>query len=606
MSVPSVAGSTHPYRTHTCGDLGVSNVNDDVRLSGWCHRVRDLGGLRFVDLRDHYGVTQVVLDPSSPGFAASAALAPETVVRIDGTVRMRPEGTANPALATGEVEVAARAVEVLGAVEGELPLPVAGRQEYPEDTRLRYRFLDLRRERPHANIVKRAAVIRFLRAQMEARGFLEMQTPILTASSPEGARDFLVPSRLHPGKFYALPQAPQMFKQLAMVSGFDRYFQVAPCFRDEAARSDRSPGEFYQLDVELAFATQEDVFAVVEPVLRATFEAFGEGKAVRPGPFPRIPYRESMLRYGSDKPDLRYGLRLEDYAPVMGSHDMGLPPLREAMAGGAVARAVRVPGGAARPNRWFKEVEGWAVSAGAQGLGHFVVREDRSLGGPLAKWLGPDAAAAAFAAHGTGEGEALSPGDAVFVLVGREPGLSRVAGQLRVRLAEACGLFEDGFAFCWVTDFPMYERDEETGAVGFSHNPFSMPQGGMEALAGDPLEVLAYQYDVVCNGIELSSGAIRNHRPDVMERAFAVAGYSKGELEARFGGMLSALRLGAPPHGGIAPGIDRMVMMLCGEANIREVVLFPMNQRGEDLMMGAPSAVDPGQLKELRISCVGP
>jgi aspartyl-tRNA synthetase len=607
MDVSEVAGShPHPYRTHTCGRLDLSNANDAVRLSGWCHRIRHLGGVAFLDLRDHYGITQVVVEPSSPAFAALGALRPETVVRVDGTVRTRPPGTENAELSTGGIELAASAIEVIGAVVGDLPMQVFGDTDYPEETRLRYRFLDLRRDRPHANVVKRSRIIRHLRHEMEARGFLELQTPILTASSPEGARDFLVPSRLHPGKFYALPQAPQQFKQLAMMSGFDRYFQIAPCFRDESARADRSPGEFYQLDIEMAFATQEDVFGVVEPVVRRLYELFGEGRRIAEGAFPRIPYAEAMLLYGSDKPDLRYGLPLADYAPVMTAQDMGLAPLAEAVAGGAGVRALRIPGGALRGGRWFKEIEGFAVAEGAKGLAHLVVREDGSLGGSLAKWLGPEAREAAFSTVHA-DGGRLSAGDAVLVLVEREPVLSRIAGRLRTRVASDLDLIrEDAFAFCWVVDFPMYERDEETGRIDFSHNPFSMPQGGLAALDGDPLQVKAYQYDLVCNGIELSSGAIRNHRPEIMERAFALAGYDAATLESRFGGMLSALRLGAPPHGGIAPGIDRMVMMLCGEENLREVVLFPMNQRGEDLMMGAPSLVDPAQLAELHLVAAAP
>jgi aspartyl-tRNA synthetase len=591
----------HRYRTHTCGALRESDIGGEVRVSGWCHRIRDHGGLLFIDLRDHYGITQVVADPDSPAFKAAEKLRSEWVVRIDGKVRMRPEGTQNPELPTGAVEVFITDIEVLSAA-GELPLPVFGEQEYPEEIRLKYRFLDLRRDRLHANIMKRGAIIESIRRRMREQGFFEFQTPILTASSPEGARDFLVPSRLHPGKFYALPQAPQQFKQLVMISGFDRYFQIAPCFRDEDARADRSPGEFYQLDVEMSFVTQEDVFAAVEPVLRGVFEEFGDGKPVT-SKFSPIPYAEAMLRYGTDKPDLRNPLVIVDVTEEFNAPDVEFKAFKN-----KIVRAIKVPGAAERPRSFFDKLNEWArKDMGAPGLGYAAFhREDAqtaSMSGPIAKFL-PLGVMRSLEAKC-----ALNSGDVLFFSAGSESQASKLAGAARTKLAEELGLInKDRFEFCWIVDFPMYEWNEEEKKIDFSHNPFSMPNVTPEDfLKLDPndhatiLGIKAIQYDIVCNGVELSSGAIRNHRPDVMRKAFAIAGYDESVLEQKFGGMLRALSYGAPPHGGIAPGIDRIVMLLCGEENLREVVLFPMNQRAEDLLMGAPSEVSPKQLRELHI-----
>ncbi|MBW8271267.1 aspartate--tRNA ligase [Caldovatus aquaticus] len=587
----------HPYRTHTCGALRASDAGTTARLSGWVHRKRDHGGLLFVDLRDHYGITQCVVAQGSPAFATLDQVRPESVVTVTGEVVRREPGTVNPKLPTGEIELRVREVAVLSAAEV-LPFPVAGDAEYPEELRLRYRFLDLRRERPHRNIMLRSQVIASIRRRMIEAGFTEFQTPILTASSPEGARDYLVPSRLHPGTFYALPQAPQQFKQLIMVAGFDRYFQIAPCFRDEASRADRSPGEFYQLDFEMSFVTQEDVFAAIEPVLAGVFEEFadftGTRRAVTKPPFPRIPYEQAMLEFGTDKPDLRNPLRIRDVTAAFAGSSFGLFA-RIAAAGGAV-RAIPAPGAAARPRSFFDGMNEWAREQGAAGLG-YIVFEGGEAKGPIARNLEAERIAAIREACGLGDG------DAVFFAAGRKDAAAKLAGQARIRLGQELGLCEkDAFRFCWVTDFPMYERNEETGLIEFSHNPFSMPQGGLEALnTKDPLEIKAYQYDIVCNGIELSSGAIRNHRPDIMLRAFEIAGYPPEEVERRFGGMLNAFRYGAPPHGGSAPGIDRIVMLLADEPNIREVILFPMNQQAQDLMMGAPAPVDEARLKELHI-----
>ena len=587
----------HAYRTHTCAALRASDAGATVRLSGWVHRKRDHGGLLFIDLRDHYGITQCVLAQGSPVFAAADALRPESVVTITGEVVRREGGTVNPKLPTGEVEVRARelAVQSEAAV---LPIQVAGEAEFPEDLRLRYRFLDLRRERQHRNILLRAGVIASIRRRMIESGFTEFQTPILTASSPEGARDYLVPSRIHPGTFYALPQAPQQFKQLAMVAGFDRYFQIAPCFRDEASRADRSPGEFYQLDFEMSFVTQEDVFAAIEPVLAGVFEEFagwnGTQRAVTPAPFPRIPFDEALLEFGSDKPDLRNPLRIRDVTEQFRGGAFGL--FARNIEKGSVVRAIPAPGAGGNPRSFFDKLNEWAREQGAGGLG-YITFEGGEARGPIARNLEPDRAAAIRAACGLGDG------DAVFFACDKAAAAAKLAGQVRTRLGTELGLLEqDCYRFCWVTDFPMYERNEDTGQIEFSHNPFSMPQGGLEALdTMDPLAIKAFQYDIVCNGIELSSGAIRNHRPDIMLRAFAIAGYSAEHVEARFGGMLNAFRFGAPPHGGSAPGIDRIVMLLADEPNIREVILFPMNQQAEDLMMGAPAPVEPARLKELHI-----
>jgi aspartyl-tRNA synthetase len=629
----------HRYRTHTCGALRESDIGAEVRLSGWCHRIRDHGGLLFIDLRDHYGITQCVVDPDSPAFEAMDKLRPEWVVRIGGKVRKRPEDTENPELPTGAVEVFIAHIEVLSTA-AELPLPVAGEQEYPEETRLKYRFLDLRRERLHANIIKRGKIIDSVRRRMKEQGFFEFQTPILTASSPEGARDFLVPSRLHPGKFYALPQAPQQFKQLVMISGFDRYFQIAPCFRDEDARADRSPGEFYQLDVEMSFVTQEDVFAAVEPVLRGVFEEFADGKPVTPK-FPRIPYAQALTKYGTDKPDLRNPIEMADVSAHF--RDSGFKVFSRILGASPENQvwAIPAPGGGSRA--FCDRMNSWAQGEGQPGLGYIFWRQDesgsagnfegtldlsdpdqknlrdkvegllkegrvsqaiRALGaGPIANNLGPDRTQQLRAQLG------LNAGDAAFFVAGDPAHFYRFAGEARKKIGEELGLVaKDCFEFCWIVDFPMYEWNEEEKKIDFSHNPFSMPNVAAEDfLKLDPndretiLGIKAIQYDIVCNGVELSSGAIRNHRPDVMRKAFAIAGYDESVLEEKFGGMLRALSYGAPPHGGIAPGIDRIVMLLCGEENLREVVLFPMNQRAEDLLMGAPSEVTAKQLRELHI-----
>ncbi len=591
----------HRYRTHKCGELREADIGKEARLSGWCHRIRDHGGLLFIDLRDHYGITQVVADPDSPSFKEAEKLRSEWVVRIDGKVRKRPAGTENPDLPTGAVEVYISDIEVLGPA-GELPMPVFGDQEYPEEIRLKYRFLDLRREQLHKNIMLRGAVIDSIRRRMKEQGFFEFQTPILTASSPEGARDYLVPSRIHPGKFYALPQAPQQFKQLIMVSGFDRYFQIAPCFRDEDARADRSPGEFYQLDLEMSFVTQQDVFDAVEPVMRGVFEEFSGGKPVTPK-FPLIPYKEAMLKYGSDKPDLRNPLVIADLTEEFNDASVTFNAFKNVIKAGGVVRGIPAPGAAAQPRSFFDKLNDWArQDMGAPGLGYVVFEADGGKG-PIAKFIPPDVQARIMAKAG------IKAGDAVFFAADKPAGAARLAGAARTRIGEDLGLIaKDRFELCWIVDFPMYEWNEEEKKIDFSHNPFSMPNLGLEDfLALDPadhekiLGLKAIQYDIVCNGTELSSGAIRNHRPDVMKKAFAIAGYPEDVLEQKFGGMLRALSLGAPPHGGIAPGIDRIVMLLAGEENLREVVLFPMNQRAEDLMMGAPSEVTPKQLRELHI-----
>jgi len=592
----------HRYRSHTCGALRAANIGQEVRLSGWVHRVRDHGGVLFVDLRDHYGITQVVADPDSPAFPQVETLHAEWVIRVDGKVRRRPGGTENPELPTGEVEVYISTVEVLGPA-GELPMPVFGDQEYPEEIRLKYRFLDLRRERLHQNIMLRGEVIDSIRRRMKEQGFFEFQTPILTASSPEGARDYLVPSRIHPGKFYALPQAPQQFKQLIMVSGFDRYFQIAPCFRDEDARADRSPGEFYQLDLEMSFVTQQDVFDAVEPVMRGVFEEFADGKPVTPK-FPMIPYADAIRQYGTDKPDLRNPIKMQDVSETFrGSGFKVFARILETSAKNQVW-AIPAPTGGSRA--FCDRMNSWAQGEGQPGLGYifFVEEGGQTLGrGPVANNVGPERTEALRAQLG------LKAGDAVFFVAGDPNVFVKFAGPARTRVGEELKLVDkERFEFCWIVDFPMYEWNEEEKKIDFSHNPFSMPNIEPEAFlkldANDKdtlLALKAIQYDIVCNGIELSSGAIRNHRPDVMKKAFAIAGYPEETLEQKFGGMLRALSLGAPPHGGIAPGIDRIVMLLAGEENLREVVLFPMNQRAEDLLMGAPSEVTPKQLRELHI-----
>ncbi len=583
----------HPYRTHSCAELCGGDAGQLARLSGWVHSKRDHGGLLFIDLRDHHGITQVVVAPSSGLLEAAEKLRVESVITVTGEVVGRESGTLNPKLATGEIELRAQTLDVQSAA-AVLPLQVAGSETYPEELRLKYRYIDLRREKLHRNMMLRAGVIASLRRRMTLQGFTEFQTPILTASSPEGARDFLVPARLHPGRFYALPQAPQQFKQLAMVAGFDRYFQIAPCFRDEAARADRSPGEFYQLDFEMAFATQEDVFATLEPVMAGVFEEFAEGRVVSPPPFERIAYDAALALYGSDKPDLRNPLRITDVTQQFTGSGFGL--FARIAADGGQVRAIPAPGAASRPRSFFDKLNEWARGEGAGGLGYIIFEADGAKG-PIARNLEPDRAEAIRAACG------LQAGDAVFFAAGSGAEMVRFSGLVRGRVAAELDLIvADAFRFCWITDFPMYEINEETGRIDFSHNPFSMPQGGMDALnRQDPLSIKAFQYDIVCNGVELSSGAIRNHLPEVMIRAFEIAGYTQADVEARFGGMLNAFRYGAPPHGGSAPGIDRMVMLLADEPNIREVILFPLNQQGEDPMMGAPAPADPARLKELSL-----
>jgi aspartyl-tRNA synthetase len=588
-----VTASLHAYRTHTCGALRLADSGNSVRLSGWLHRKRDHGGLMFVDLRDHHGLTQLVADPATPGFEVLERLRAESVVRIDGEVVARAADAVNPGLATGEIEVRVRAVEVLSEA-AELPLPVFGEPDYPEDIRLRYRYLDLRRETLHRNIVLRSRVIDSIRRRMIDQGFLEFQTPILTASSPEGARDFLVPSRLHPGTFYALPQAPQQFKQLLMVSGFDRYFQIAPCFRDEDLRADRSL-EFYQLDVEMSFVTQDDVFAAIEPVMHGLFTEFGEGKRVTAYPFPRIPYREAIAKYGSDKPDLRNPLVMQDVSEAFRDGGFGVFARILETAGNAVW-AIPAPGAGSRA--FCDRMNSWAQGEGQPGLGYVFWREGEEGGaGPIARNLGPERISDIAAQLG------LGVGDAAFFVGGDPKTFYKFAGAARTRVATELGLVdEDQFAFCWIVDFPMFELNGETNHVDFSHNPFSMPQGELAALNDkDPLEIVAYQYDIVCNGHELCSGAIRNHRPEVMLKAFEIAGYDAETVERDFAGMISAFRHGAPPHGGLAPGIDRIVMLLAGATAIRDVIAFPLNQQGQDLMMNAPSAVRDSQLKELSL-----
>ncbi len=588
----------HAYRTHNCAALTKANVGETVRLSGWIHRKRDHGGVLFVDLRDHFGLTQIVADEDSPALPILDGLKLESVVTIDGDVKARAEGTTNDNLPTGDIEVFARAVSVQSKAN-ELPLPVAGEQDYPEDIRLKYRFIDLRRETMHNNIMLRSQVISSIRRRMTDQGFNEIQTPILAASSPEGARDYLVPSRLHPGSFYALPQAPQMFKQLLMVAGFDRYFQIAPCFRDEDLRADRSP-EFYQLDLEMSFVTQEDVFQALEPVLAGVFEEFAGGKSVTPsGEFPRIPYKEAMLKYGSDKPDLRNPLLISDVTSHFTKSGFGL--FEKIVGGGGVVRVVPAPKTNEKSRKFFDDMNNWARGEGFAGLG-YVTRKGGEFGGPIAKNHGPDLMAKLYYELGLGDDDGL------FFAAGKEKEAAKLAGAARTRVAEELDLIEEGcFKFCWIVDFPMFEYDEEQKKVDFSHNPFSMPQGEMEALeTQDPLDILAWQYDIVCNGYELSSGAIRNHKPEIMYKAFELAGYDNATVDKEFGGMIEAFKLGAPPHGGSAPGIDRIVMLLADEPNIREVIAFPLNQKAQDLMMGAPSGVSNAQLRDVHIRVVEP
>jgi len=582
----------HRYRSHTCGALRDANIDQTVRLSGWCHRIRDHGGLLFIDLRDHYGLTQCVADPDSPAFKDAERLRAEWVVRIDGRVRRRPEGTDNPDLPTGAVEVFINEIEVLGEA-AELPLPVFGELEYPEDTRLKYRFLDLRREKLHQNIMTRGAIVDSMRRRMKDQGFFEFQTPILTASSPEGARDFLVPSRIHPGKFYALPQAPQQYKQLLMMSGFDRYFQIAPCFRDEDPRADRLPGEFYQLDVEMSFVTQEDVFAAMEPVITGVFEDFANGKKVTQK-WPRIPFAESIRKYGTDKPDLRNPLEMQDVSEhFRGSGFKVFARMLEDTKN--QVWAIPGPGGGSRA--FCDRMNSWAQGEGQPGLGYIMWREGGEGAGPLANNIGPERTEAVRAQLG------LKAGDAAFFVAGDPAKFWKFAGLARTKVGEELNLIDkDQFALAWIVDFPMYEYNEEDKKVDFSHNPFSMPQGGLEALTTqDPLTIKAFQYDIACNGYEIASGGIRNHKPEAMVKAFEIAGYGEETVIERFGGMYRAFQYGAPPHGGMAAGVDRIVMLLCGTTNLREISLFPMNQRAEDLLMGAPSDVTPKQLRELHI-----
>ena len=617
------AGGVHRYRSHTCGALRKGDVGRAVRLSGWVHRVRDHGGLLFIDLRDHYGITQVVADPDSPAFKIAESVRSEWVVRVDGELRDRPAGTVNPELPTGEIELFASEIEVLSAAK-ELPIPVFGDAEYPEDLRLKYRFLDLRREALHKNILLRNEIIGSIRRRMRDSGFFEFQTPILTASSPEGARDFLVPSRIHPGKFYALPQAPQQFKQLIMIAGFDRYFQIAPCFRDEDARADRSPGEFYQLDLEMSFVEQEDVFQAVEPVMCGLFEEFANGKPVT-AKFPRIAYDDAIKKYGSDKPDLRNPIEMQDVTEHF--RDSGFKVFAGMIEKDPKARvwAIPAPGGGSRA--FCDRMNSWAQGEGQPGLAYIIWRKsvpDDNLrmlaklspaereeyfekhgtmeaAGPVAKNIGPELAEAIRLQLN------LKSGDAAFFAAGNPAKFYKFAGEARTKVGRELKLIDDNkFEFCWIVDFPMYEWNEEEKKIDFSHNPFSMPQGGLAALEGaksndELLALKAYQYDIVCNGVELSSGAIRNHLPEIMYKAFAIAGYGPEVLEAKFGGMLKALQYGAPPHGGIAPGIDRIVMLLAGAINLRDVIMFPMNQQAQDLLMGAPSEVSPKQLRELHI-----
>jgi aspartyl-tRNA synthetase len=602
----------HPYRTHTSGALRAADAGTTARLSGWVHAKRDHGGLLFIDLRDHYGITQCVFAADTPAFSAANAVRVESVITVTGQVVPREPGTVNPRLPTGEIELRAIELVVQSAAEV-LPIQVAGEEKFPDELRLKYRFIDLRRDKTHRNMMLRAGVIASIRRRMIEAGFTEFQTPILTASSPEGARDFLVPARLHPGKFYALPQAPQQFKQLLMVAGFDRYFQIAPCFRDEASRADRSPGEFYQLDFEMSYVTQEDVFNTIEPVIAGVFEEFADGRGVTSPPFRRIPYEQAMLDYGSDKPDLRNPLLISDVTAAFAGSGFGL--FARVTESGGVVRAIPAPGAASRPRSFFDKLNEWAKEAGAGGLGYIIYREGLDIerkiralefnqteldrisaqgeiplaAGPIARHLTADQLVAIADQCG------LKSGDAVFFVAGKKDEAGKFASLVRTRLGEELGLIEkDAFRFCWITDFPMYELNEETRQIDFSHNPFSMPQGGLEALnSQDPLSIKAFQYDIVCNGIELSSGAIRNHRPDIMIRAFEIAGYTADEVEARFAGMLNAFRYGAPPH--------RIVMLLADEPNIREVILFPLNQQGEDLMMGAPAEIHPSRWKDLRL-----
>ncbi|MEM7687674.1 MAG: aspartate--tRNA ligase [Pseudomonadota bacterium] len=589
----------HLYRSHTCAQLSAANVGETVRLSGWLHRKRDFGGVLFIDLRDHYGITQVVADVDSPALPVLDRLRAESVVTIEGEVKARSADTVNPKLETGEIEVFARSITVQSEA-AELPLPVADEQPYPEDTRLKYRFLDLRRETLHKNLMTRTQIVADIRARMNAAGFNEFSTPILTASSPEGARDFLVPSRLHSGQFYALPQAPQQYKQLLMVAGFDRYFQIAPCFRDEDPRADRLPGEFYQLDLEMSFVTQEEVWDTMEPVMAGVFEAFADGKPVtKAGEFPRIPHAEAMMKYGTDKPDLRNPLIISDVTSHFEKSGFGL--FEKIVGGGGVVRVIPAPNTNEKSRKFFDDMNNWARKEGYAGLG-YVTRKGGEFGGPIAKNHGADRMAELYAELGLGDNDGL------FFAAGKAADAAKLAGAARIEVGEQLDLIDqDRFDLAWIIDFPFYEYDEDAKKVDFSHNPFSMPQGELDALENtDPLEINAYQYDLVCNGYEIASGSIRNHKPETMVKAFEIVGLSQEDVEREFGGMYRAFQYGAPPHGGMAAGVDRIVMLLVGAKNLREVTLFPMNQKAEDLLMGAPSRPEPAQLRELHLRVVEP
>jgi len=594
---PASTGA-HPYRSHTCGALDSDAVGQNVRLSGWVHRKRDHGGVLFVDLRDHYGITQIVADSDSAALPVLESLRVESVVTINGVVKARAAGTVNPNLPTGAIEVFAREADVLSRAE-ELPMPVAGEQEYPEEIRLKYRFLDLRRETLHANIVKRTKVISSMRRAMEDIGFTEYSTPILTASSPEGARDFLVPSRIHPGTFFALPQAPQQYKQLLMVAGFDRYFQIAPCFRDEDPRADRLLGEFYQLDLEMSFVTQEEVWETMEPVIGGIFEKFADGKTVTPiGQFPRIAYDDAILRYGSDKPDLRNPILISDVSHHFTQSGFGL--FEKIVGTGGVVRAIPAPNTADKSRKFFDEMNDWARGEGYAGLG-YVTRKGGEFGGPIAKNHGTEGMEKLYAELG------LGADDGLFFAAGKESQAAKLAGVARTRVGTLLNLIDENkFDLCWIVDFPFFEEGEEPGSIDFAHNPFSMPQGGIEALTDgrDPLSIKAFQYDLVCNGFEIASGSIRNQHPDLMVKAFEMVGLSQQDVEDRFGGMYRAFQYGAPPHGGMAAGVDRIVMLICGAQNLREITLFPMNQRAEDLLMNAPAPASLKQLRELHIRVI--
>lgn len=582
------------YRTHTCVELKLDHMGLGVRLSGFVHRVRDHGGLLFIDLRDHYGVVQCVIDQNSTNFNIAEKLKDETIINVSGTVLKRASETVNKNMETGEIEIGIESIEILGSPESILPIQINAENEYPEDTRLKYRFLDLRRTKPHENIILRSKVISHIRKFMIDMGFLEIQTPILTSSSPEGARDYLVPSRIHHGQFYALPQAPQQFKQLLMVAGFDRYFQIAPCFRDEDARADRSPGEFYQLDMEMAFVSQEDVFKAIEPVLYSVFNTFApKGYRVGEAPFPRVTYQDAMLHYGSDKPDLRNPLIIEDVTDIF--RNSGFSAFRESIASKAVVRSINAPGSGKNSRSFFEKFNDWSKTLGLPGIGYITKVSDYEYKGPIAKFMTKDELASISNINN------MKVGDSVFFICDKNA--PTIAGKVRSKLGNDLNLIEKNvYKFCWVIDFPMYELDEENDKIIFSHNPFSMPQGGMEALEHmNPLEIKAFQYDIVCNGIELSSGAIRNHVPDIMYKAFEIAGYEKSEVDSRFKAMINAFKFGAPPHGGCAPGIDRIIMLLSNCENIREVIAFPFNQQAQDLMMGSPSCVSNKQLEELHI-----